>query len=155
RASHATRRERAAELERAIAAIGRERDDIATRLGELERQRAALDLRVARCEAFAARALPEDAWQGERASAASAIDDHERAAAQAGADAELADDHAEAADRRAAAAREQAAVTEAELRSIDYPTDAAGDLAPSAASAPLEDLRQDYRRRKDVYEERV
>src|SRR5262249_27211994 len=46
-------------------------------------------------------------------------------------------------------------VTEAELRSIDYPTDAAGDLAPSAASAPLEDLRQDYRRRKDVYEERV
>jgi len=159
RATHASQRERAAELERAIAAIGRERDAVAARLGELDRERTGGELRAARCEAFAARAQHEDDWQRERASAATAIDDHDRAAAQARSDAEAADAGAESADRRAAAAREQAAVIEAELRSIDYPSDDAadgdGDPAAPPAGAPVEDLRQDYRRRKDVYEERV
>jgi hypothetical protein len=157
RASHAAHRDRAADLERAIAAIGRERDDIAAKLAELERQRAELELRAARCDAFGARARHEDDWQRERASAASAIDDDERAAAEARAGAELGDDRAETADRRAAVAREQAAVFEAELRSIDYPTGdgADGGDEPAPAGAPLDDLRQDYRRRKDVYEERV
>jgi hypothetical protein len=158
RATHTSQRERAADLERAIAAVGREREDIAARLAELERQRADLELGIARCEAFAVRARHEDDWQRERASAASAIDEYERAAAEARAGAELADGEAEAADRRATAAREQAAVLEAELRTIDYPGDAVegdADLAAPPAAAPLEDLRHEYRRRKDVYEERV
>ncbi|HSS01045.1 MAG TPA: hypothetical protein VLM79_28505 [Kofleriaceae bacterium] len=157
RATHAVQRDRAADLERAIGVAGRERDELTARLADLERQRADVELRIARADGFATRALHDEAWQRDRATAADAIDGCERAAADARADAERADEQADAADRRAAAAREQAAGIEAELRSIDYPTDEPlpdGDLAAPAA-APVDDLRQDYRRRKDVYEERV
>jgi hypothetical protein len=154
RARSARQLDRAAELERTSAAIGQDRGDIAAQLAELERRRADLELGLERCEVFAGRSRREDAWRDERATAAAAIDDHERAAAQASADAGLADERADAADRRAAAASEQAAVIEAELRAIDYPCDD-GDDPGELASAPVDDLRHDYRRRKDVYEERV
>ena len=112
-----------------------------------------------------ARAQNEDAWEQERASAIRASEEHRTTAETAAAEAEHADHRAAAAEQRAAAGREEAAVIEVELGAIDYASEPSGeqvplgcggdDLEPAPAAVPLDDLRQDYRRRKAVYEDRV
>ena len=150
RAAHARQAGRAAALETTIAAIARERDELATRAAELDAERAAIEVRRSRASAFAARDQSTEAWQHERAAAARAVDEHLELAERARADAAQAAEAAEVADRRAAADREEAAVIEVELRSVDYVGE---ETAP--ANVPLEDLRQEYRRRKDIYEQRL
>ncbi len=149
-ATHARHAGHAAALETTITALGRERDDLAARLAALEAERGAVELRRSRVAAFAVHTQHEDAHERERAAAVRAVDEHEKACEIARAEVARTAEAAEAADRRAAAAREQAAVIEVELRSVEY----VGDEA-SASGIPLEDLRQEYRRHKDVYERRV
>jgi hypothetical protein len=150
RTAHARDVERADALQAAIAATARVRDELATRATALEEERAAIEHRRALAAAFADRAAQSDAWDEERSAAAGALDDHVEAAEHARDAAERAEQTAAAADKRAAAAGEEAAVIELELRSLEY----TGDDVP-APTTPLDDLRQDYRRRKDVYEDRV
>jgi hypothetical protein len=150
RTAHARDVERADALHAAIAATARVRDELATRATTLEEERAAIEQRRTLASGFASRAAQAHAWDEERSAAAGALDDHVEAAEHARETAERAEQTAAAADKRAAAAGEEAAVVELELRSLEY----AGDEAP-APTTPLDDLRQDYRRRKDVYEDRV
>jgi hypothetical protein len=151
RAAHARHAGHAAGLETTIAAIAREREELATRIAAQGGERTEIERKRARAAAFVARAQHEEAWERERATAAATIEDHEQAVESARGEAQSASEAAETAERRAAAAREDAAVIEVELRAIEY----AGDESVDVAGAPLEDLRQDYRRRKDVYEDRV
>ena len=90
RGAHTRQAGRVVELESANAATGRERDELAARLAELELARTTTELRIARCEAFVERAKHADAWELERAAAARAIDEHRLTGDRASADAERA-----------------------------------------------------------------